>query len=264
MKREKIKEKVYDLSCGVLATAIDAVLFSLLYMGELSTAGYSSPGVARAADDAFEKLMAAGIDKETIKRAIYKATHKGLIRRQRKKDRTFWEITKEGKKRLNNLTPQYDEERVWDRRIYLIAYDIPEKRHQDRNLFRKFLKRIGCGMLQASVWLTPYNPKGTLKEFIKEKRLSGAVIVSDIGQDGSVGEEDLDDLIERVYHLGQLNNRYENFIYEVRNKNLDKKQIAFKFLSILADDPQLPFELLPYDWQGKKAYELYKEKCKFS
>lgn len=260
MKREELKEKIFDFSCGVLATTIDVVLFSLLYGAELTTAGHSSPGVAQAADKALWQLESLAIDKEVIKRAIWKATHKGLIRRQRRKDKTFWEITKEGKRRLQSLIPQYDGKRVWDGRIYLITYDIPEKRYKDRNLLREYLRRIGCGMLQASVWLTPYNPKKVLEEFIKKRKLAGAVIVSDIGEDGSVGEEDLDDLINRVYKLDELNERYQEFIEAVKRERLDKRQIAFKFLSVLADDPQLPFGLLPYNWQGKKAFQLFKEK----
>ena len=261
MGKEEIREKIVDLSCGVLASVIDFVLFALLYGAEAAGAGYSSPKVARAAERAFDQLERLAIDKETIKRAIWKATHKGLIRRQRKKDKTFWRITRAGKKRLSSLLPQYDEKRVWDGRIYLITYDIPEKRANDRDLLREFLKKIGCGMLQASVWLTPYNPKELLREFIEKRKLSGTVIISDIGKDGSVGEEDLDDLIRRVYNLDQLNDRYEDFIYQVKNRRLDKSQIAFQFLSILSGDPQLPFELLPYNWQGKKAYQLFKEKC---
>ena len=69
----------------------------------------------------------------------------------------------------------------------------------------------------------------------------------------------MDDLVNRVYKLDQLNQRYSEFIFWVRKGRLDKKQIAFKFLSILADDPQLPFDILPYNWLGNKAYKLFKK-----
>lgn len=260
MEKEEIKEKIYDSSCGVLATLIDLVLFSIFYAGEISTAGRSSPKIRRAADDALEGVLGLGIDKETIKRAIWKATHRHLIRRPKRGEK-FWQITKEGKERLQSIIPQYDEKRVWDGHFYLVTYDIIEKRRKERDILRQFLKKIGCGMLQASVWLTPYNPKGVLKEFIEKRKLSGAVIVSDVGKDGSVGEEDLDDLINRVYKLDTLNERYSEFIFLVRKGKLDKTQIAFKFLSVLVDDPQLPFDLLPYNWPGHKAYRLYRNLC---
>lgn len=260
MKKTEIKEKVYDFSCGVLATAIDLVLVSVLYGWEVGTGGYGPPNVARAADKAFERAMELGIDKETIKRAIWKAKHRQLIRRS-PKGLDYWQITREGRQRLESVVPQYRQRRTWDGKIYLVTYDIPEKKRRDRDILRRYLRQIDCGMLQISVWLTPYNPTGILKDFIKENDLSGAVIVSDTGKDGSIGDEDLDDLINRVYGLDELNGRYEEFIFVVKEGKLDKAQIAFRFLNILADDPQLPFELLPYNWQGKKAYKLFKEKC---
>ena len=258
MEREKIREKVYDFSCGVLATAIDLVLVSIFYGVSVSTAGRNPSRIRQSADSALEGVLSLGIDKETVKRAIWKATHRHLIKRSKKGEK-FWQITKEGKKRLQNIVPQYNEKRTWDGHLYLVTYDILEKRRKERDILRAFLKKMGCGMLQASVWLTPYNPKGVLKNFIKARKLSGAIVVSDVGKDGSVGEEDLDDLINRVYNLDQLNNRYEEFINKVRKKELDRNKIAFQFLSILIDDPQLPFDLLPYDWLGTKAYKLYQK-----
>ena len=258
MEREEIREKVYDFSCGVLATVIDLVLVSIFYGAGVSTAGRSSSRIRQAADNALEGVLSSGIDKETVKRAIWKATHRHLIKRSKRGEK-FWQITEEGKRRLQNIVPQYNEKRTWDGHLYLVTYDIIEKRRKERDVLRAFLKEIGCGMLQASVWLTPYNPKGVLKNFIKKRKLSGAVIVSDVGEGGSVGEEDLDDLINRVYNLDQLNNQYEEFINKVRSKELDRRQIAFQFLSILTDDPQLPFDLLPYNWLGSKAYKLYQK-----
>ncbi|MBU1327173.1 hypothetical protein KKB64_04890 [Patescibacteria group bacterium] len=34
---------------------------------------------------------------------------------------------------------------------------------------------------------------------------------------------------------------------------------ATRYLSILRDDPQLPFQLLPDNWLGLKAYQLYRK-----
>ena len=118
------------------------------------------------------------------------------------------------------------------------------------------MKKLGCGLLQNSVWLTPYNPKNTLRDFIEEKNLSGAIIVSDIGKDGSIGEENIDELIRRVYRLNELNLRYKELINLIEEKKLNKIQAKFQYLNILQDDPQLPFEILPSDWLGDKAFYL--------
>lgn len=102
-----------------------------------------------------------------------------------------------------------------------------------------------------------------LREFIEKAKLSGEVLISNMGQDGHIGGEDLKELLTRVYQLDDLSQRYSNFIEShQRRKQIDKAAIIFDFYSILDDDPQLPFPLLPNDWPGKKAYQLLRKHLK--
>lgn len=141
-----------------------------------------------------------------------------------------------------------------------MTYDIPEKRKKDRELLRHFAKKLGMGMLQESVWVTPYNPREILADFIKERNLKGTIVVSDIGKDGAIGDEDLKTLLARVYRLENLNDYYQKFIADVKAKKLKSiVERQFAFLSILGDDPQLPWDLLPADWHGDEAYKVYKK-----
>jgi len=258
VKKEEVWGKIGDLSCGVIATGIDLVLFFVFQEINLGEYGYGSIAARKATQTSVDDVLSCGIDKEFVKKAIWKAIHRKWIRRN-PENKNLLKITQEGIERLKSLIPDYEDLRTWDGHFYLLTYDIPEKQHEDRDLLREYLRRIGCGMLQASVWLTPYNPKKIVKKFIEENNLSGTIIVSDIGKEGSIGEEDLDDLVNRVYHLNDLNDRYGRLIEEAREGTFDKTQIHFRFLSILKDDPQLPFEILPYNWLGDKAYQLVKE-----
>jgi DNA-binding transcriptional regulator PaaX len=123
---------------------------------------------------------------------------------------------------------------------------------------REYLVKIGCGKLQASVWITPYNPIDTIRTFIDEKYLAGTVIVSDMGQGAAIGEENLESLIVRVYQLEDLEDRYEAWLDEYGSRKHLDHWAAIQYLSILSDDPQLPFPLLPGWWKGDKAYKLVK------
>lgn len=62
--------------------------------------------------------------------------------------------------------------------------------------------------------------------------------------------------MRRVYHLDRLNARYGEFLKQSL-KHWPRFQIATTFYSILKDDPQLPFELLPKDWQGDKDFKKF-------
>lgn len=254
MDRKKLRESILKVSEGVFGELVDIILWEIAFLGASSVNFSRTTWQARVEADKFLEQ----VNFETIKNAIANARQKGFIKKANHK-RAWPEITGEGKRRLRELVPHYDEKRVWDERVYLITYDIPEEKKSSRELLRAFLRRIGCGMVQESVWLTPYNPKEVLEEFIEERNLAGNILISDIGEDGSVGEEDLKTLIARIYKLDELNDQYKEFIEKHKGKEKsDRIQATFEYLSILRKDPQLPFSLLLQDWLGEKAYRLYK------
>jgi len=247
------------LSEGVLSTTVDATLLVLFLSAEFGFGGKPGPGgVWRAYDKAYEDV----INYDSIKQALYHLKKKGLVKTFGWGNKAAREITKQGKKRLEAIVPFYDEKRKWDGKLYLVTYDVPERQRGDRELLRRYLKKIGCGMFQYSVWLTPYNPTGVLRNFVEERGLSGAAVVSCVGKDGDIGQEDIKDLVVRIFQLEELNDRYAEYLEEFGGGGeFSESQAVFGFLSILGDDPQLPFELLPDNWVGDRAYKLFKEVC---
>lgn len=193
---------------------------------------------------------------ETIKRAIIYLKKKGLVQAGREK-LSLPQITQQGQERLSSILPQYNTKRVWDKRVYLITYDLPVNKNKERNDLRFFLKRIGCGMLQKSVWITPYNPTGLLKKYTEEKSLNDLILVSSLGKDGTVGETNMADLFIEIYKLRKLNEEYKEFISNAKDRKLTKELLIFYYLNILGEDPQLPFALLPEWWTGDTAHKYF-------
>jgi len=263
MKNKDLQKEILKISEGVVSTAMDITLLLTFYGLEATMKPPTSKGVWQARGTAFEDLEQINYD--TIKNALYRLKNKGLIQYTRETI-THPQITKQGLKRLKSTIPVYDKKRVWDEKIYLVTYDIPEERKSDREMLRYYLKKIGCGMLQNSVWVTPYKPRDVLETFIERNDLKGAVIISAVGDKENVGEETLTELVARVYDLEDLDGRYFDFnkkYYRFKKfKPEMKSQVIFDFLSILRDDPQLPFKLLPADWPGTKAYEIFKKASK--
>jgi len=256
------RKQIVEISEGVLSKVVDIVLFLVFFNAEFGLGGRPGPGgVYRARDKAFEDWEAISYD--SIKRALSRLKKKGWVEVLGRGNKVTVQITKQGRKRLEAIVPFYDEKRVWDGKLYLITYDIPERQRDDRELLRRYLRKIGCGRFQDSVWLTPYNPTGVLRDFIGERGLSGAVVVSCVGKDGNVGQEDARDLVARIFQLEELNDRYADYLEEFGGGGkISRSKAIFDFLSILGDDPQLPFELLPDDWVGGEAYVLFRKICK--
>ena len=259
--KRKFKRLALKISEGLVTNIADLVLFQLLFLGASTGKSASPSDIWRAYNEASDAW--AELDYGAFKRAFQRLRRKGFVETVKEVAYFKPQITKEGYQRLRELLPTYKKKRTWDKRIYLITYDIAEERRDDRDLLRETLKKIGCAYLQNSVWLTPYNPKGILETFAKEKGLHGAIIVSDTGTDGAVGDRSLKELIREVYNLDELNFQYKDFLREFSHsrKKASSDTIAARYLSILKDDPQLPFELLPPDWCGDEAYELYEERC---
>lgn len=249
----KLSRAALALAEGVFSRGVDMMLWYVAFMGELSIpfGAYGKTWRAVAGADRFLRE----VNYDVIKNAIANAKRYGYL--SRTTDRASWpEITKAGKKRLASIVPQYDEVRAWDGRLHLVTYDIPETNADDRYVLREYIRRIGCGRLQDSVWITPYNPIDLIRSFVRKRNLEGTIIVSDVGKDGAVGDEDVRALVSRVYGLESLNDRYSMWLEET-DEDVDHWAII-KFFSILKDDPQLPFAILPPTWKGAVAYAQVK------
>ncbi len=254
MTRTPYREKIIEITKGIVSTLSDYLLIQLYFGVELMGAGYGSRNVYRASDRAWEDFF-AGKKRSAVRQNLYQLKSKGLITYT--KGGSDPQITEAGRRRLRAVIPFYDEKRVWDGKLYLVTFDIPEDRKYQREVLREYLKKIGCGMFQWSVWLTPYDPRRVLRDFVSRSKLEGMVVVSDIGKDGSIGGEDIKDIIARVFKLNELNKRYVDFVARYEGLSGSREKLAFDFLPILKDDPQLPFALLPKDWLGEKAYKIY-------
>ena len=249
---------IAKISDGVLAKTVDLVLVSIFYGLEFGFGGYGE--TYKAAENTTNDL--SEINYQRLKRGIFYLKKKGFVQSVRE-SASLPTITATGKRRLEGIVPRYEEERVWDKRIYLVTYDLPTKQNRQRDRLRNFLKKIGCGLLQESVWLTPYNPKKLLEEFLAESKLeSDLVIISSLGKDGTIGELDLIELMEKVYNLSEVNEKYKEFLEETAKGEVSRDKIIFSFLSILKGDPQIPFEILPKDWVGREAYKVFKKFAK--
>lgn len=261
-RTSKIAKEILDASEGLLGNLTDITLYFIFFGLEFGTTLGSKQQATnkglRFANETLEK-----INYRSIKRTIYDLKRKGLIKYAKREIITASQITAEGFLRLKSLIPVYNDKRTWDGRLYLINYDIPSKPLGKRDLFREFLKKLNCGFMQQSLWVTCYNPKMLVEKFIEENRIPGQVLISDLGPDGSIGQKDIKTLLEEIFNLSSLNYQYEDFIK--RFKRSDRKntniqaQASFAFHSILNQDPQLPWPLLPDYWLGNEAYELWRE-----
>jgi DNA-binding transcriptional regulator PaaX len=251
MRNKKIINIISGISEGLLETLTDFLLFETFLIGNSIGKGKTTRGAAQALRQTNQDL--SGLNYQSIKRAVNYLKKKGFLTIAKEPL-----ITAAGKRRLSSLLPFYDSKREWDGCIYLITYDICEKNKTQRDRLRSYITTIGAGLLQKSVWLTVYNPEKLIKEYISKNSFEGEILISKMGKAGYIGEESLTQLLSRVFKLEELNDRYCSYL-DSFSQLKTKQQKDFNFIKILKDDPQLPFELLPSNWLGDQAYQLYKK-----
>jgi len=258
----KVSEKISEFSKNLISSAADLVLFKIYLGADWKLVGdppeADSSGGWQGLEEAFPEIPK--FDARKVLRALKFLLKKGYIELVPSEAHLVPQITEEGGKRLDSIFPVYQKERPWDERFYLVNYDIPVGKNSQRDALRRFLKEeLGCVMLQSSVWLTPYNPTAQLNKLVEKRGLKELVVVSVLLDEWAFGGREVAGVLKEIYGLEEVNRRYRGFIEGVEGlgDRVEKMRLAFEYFATLRDDPQLPFELLPQDWAGAQAQEVF-------
>lgn len=244
MRKKGIYKIALKMSEGVLSSLTDLLLWNVFFCYELNPFRYST-NIGRA--EFLAKKRLGNFNYLSIKRAIRRARERGWI----KEDLV---LTKEGRERLEILFPVYFGKRKWDGNWFLVSYDIPEKKNTLRNFFRQNLKNLGFAEVHASLWISPFNFLAEVEKIVKEYNLSPFVILA---VSNKVGREESKILANKLWKLEKINKDY--LILIEKTKKINPENLIFQYLTILNKDPQLPTDLLPEDWAGDDAYQIFKK-----
>ena len=264
----KVSEEIAKFSKNLITSAADLVLFKIYLGADWKLVGdppeadlSGGEGTWRGLGESFPDLPK--FDARKILRALRFLLKQGYIELAPSEAHLVPQITEEGGKRLDSIFPVYQKERPWDEKFYLVNYDIPVGKNSQRDALRLFLKSLGCVMLQSSVWLTPYNPLEVLSKFVEQKGLADSVVVSILLDEWAFGGREVSVVLNEIYGLEEINRRYREFVESIKGlediKDDERMTLAFEYFAILNADPQLPFELLPQDWAGANAQELFEK-----
>ena len=209
---------------------------------------------------------------------VWRSLKTGYIEKVVKDGMPYLHLTSYGKSRIERDFPLLAIQRgKWDKKWRIVIFDIEEVSRQIRERFRHKLKELGFGMLQESVFISPYDIAKDFAEFIESQGLSEAAYVLEVS---NIVVGDMKSLANRVWNLEKLDKEYNRIIQKIKEndltaigdriKQLNEKsnngktkdlisKIWKEYLEIVLKDPFLPKELLPIDWGGVKARFLIKK-----
>jgi phenylacetic acid degradation operon negative regulatory protein len=175
-----------------------------------------------------------------------------------------WDLLDEGRARIFRRS-----DGTWDGRWHMAIYSVPESERAVREQLRKRLAWLGFGPLTGSVWVSPHDRTGALVEsFADDGRVKLRVFRSrSLGRaadleiaagawDLAAIDRDYQDLLARyrprlaAYRAGEVTG--QDALVERMRLTHDYRMFPFR-------DPDLPRELLPADWSGRDAHEVFLE-----
>lgn len=163
-------------------------------------------------------------------------------------------LTIRGKKSVINRFPRLKFiNQAWDGKWRIVGFDIKEAERSLRNVLRQSLKLSGFGMLQKSLYISPLPVESAVEEFLlsnRDKLENTYVFVSD-----KFFLENREELIDKVFHIKQLNNVYSRILEKLRSKKEAKKYVLSEFVKVSIEDPFLPEELLPKKFVRKEVWK---------
>ncbi|HYJ68917.1 MAG TPA: PaaX family transcriptional regulator C-terminal domain-containing protein [Nocardioidaceae bacterium] len=216
-------------------------------------------------------LAELGVDEPAVRSSISRLKRRGLLAADRIDGVAGYGLTSTSRGVLDE-----GDRRIFDRaraRLddgWLVAvFSVPETHRQHRHALRSRLSWLGFGTVAAGVWIAPAHLEAETRDVLERDGL--APYVDLFGADYRAFG-DVRDKVSRWWDLDGLQALYDEFLTEYgpvlaawrrRRTSGDAEAFgdwvqaltAWRRLPYL--DPGLPAELLPRDWHGIRAAELF-------
>ncbi len=220
------------------------------------------------------RLMAAlGVEEPAVRSSISRLKRRGLLDARRvggvagyALSEVAQEILADGDARIFGRR-RAEESDGW----LLVVFSVPESERDKRHQLRSLLTRLGFGTVAPGVWVAPGHLADETAQVLGRRGLAGYV---ELFRGASLALGEVRDNVARWWDLEQLHARYAEFLDRqepVRDRVAaggggGTEQAFADYVRLLTDwrrlpyaDPGLPLDLLPADWNGARAADLFVE-----
>lgn len=215
------------------------------------------------------------VSERAARSTLSRMSQKGWLESEREGRYSRYHLTRRGEHIVDEGTLRIFEPRrkAWDGRWHMVVYSIPEDKRHVRNDLRKRLGWLGFGHLAPGVWISPTGRRKAVAADLEDLGAHPyAVYFSDMQLNFATNEE----IVERCWDLDEINRMYAAFL-ERYEPLLDECQqakwegdglapedcfryrfwLALDYAQFPRRDPNLPPELLPENWLGTYASEVF-------
>ncbi|MGD2148644.1 MAG: PaaX family transcriptional regulator C-terminal domain-containing protein [Anaerolineae bacterium] len=224
-----------------------------------------------------ELLGLFGLSGQAVRSTLSRMSRKGWLDSRRAGRYSYYSLTpkclellEEGARRI--FQPRSD---PWDGRWHLVTYFIPESKSHLRRRLRRRLLWLGFGSLSPATWISHRDLRAEVERVVDPLGVRPYVEFFTAEHRGFSSDEDV---LRRCWDLERLNASYVTLIeryeppfrdrqarltagesLEPRDCFVERFMLIHEYRSSPYVDPNLPLELLPEDWLGEKATELFRQ-----
>jgi phenylacetic acid degradation operon negative regulatory protein len=215
-----------------------------------------------------DALGALGVEERTARQAVWRSAERGLLESERIGRRTRWALSdaarrllSEGTRRIYSL---HREPRPWDGRWLLLYVSVPESQRDLRHRMRTRLGWAGFASIGSGTWVSPWIDRETEAREVLDDLGLAAAARSFIAQPGGIG--DVNEMVTSTWPLGEIGAGYAAFLERFGTAPaaetgygafVDQVRLVHEWRRFPFLDPDLPGDLLPRDWSGYRAAELF-------
>lgn len=252
----------------------DLLLLGLAHVIDIFEEFENPLGIVGKAYENFYGWVPKRYKKHNFSHLVWRNLKTGYIEKIIKDGFPYFRLTSQGQEKIQRDFPLLAiQSKTWDKKWRLVTFDIEEVSRLTREKFRDKLKELGFGMLQESVFISPYNIALDIAQFIENYGLEKCAYVLEVSE---IVSGNAKTLANKVWHLNDLNKKYKTILEEIENNHLisfDDRRLQLKtqdheklqsqaleikqnYLRLVVIDPFLPKELLPEDWMGNRVRKL--------
>lgn len=224
-----------------------------------------------------ELLGLFGLSGQAVRSTLSRMSQKGWLQSRRASRYSFYSLTPKFKKLLEEGAQRIFQPRSdpWDGRWQLLTYSIPESKRHLRRRLRKRLIWLGLGSFNYATWISPRDIRVEVEQIADALNIRNYVEFFIVEHQGFSSDEEI---VSRCWNLKQLNKYYAALIARYgplfkRYKNqlktgdglepqecfVQRFMLIHEYRSSPYVDPNLPLELLPDDWLGERATQLFQQ-----
>jgi phenylacetic acid degradation operon negative regulatory protein len=222
-----------------------------------------------------ELMGSLDVGERALRSALSRMSGKGWLKSRKQGRMSQYSLTARGRALLERGAQRIFERALtdWDRQWHLVVYSLPEKKRRQRHVLRKQLTWLGFGRLAPGTWCSAHDRGPELDELFRDLRVEPFVDVFAGLYRGPCSDEEL---VQRCWDLSSIGTQYCDFLAkhepgyleclrrtqqgqpaEAEQCFVERFWLTRDYMTFPQQDPNLPVSLLPPDWIGLRARQLF-------